>query len=743
MMKKTPLKYIFRLTQFDSLALFNDSPALSQEQNAVSNLSEAIPMNGSNSSRFQGFPRVLCALLASSAMLTAGCANMVTTATGSNSLDVPSSIGGKLYGGNQPVSFATVNLWFAGQGVGSLPTIAATTMSANDGYGSFSFTKNPTNGQATSGNTFSCPANDPLVYVVATGGNTLNSGPNTVNNSAAVFLAPYGDCFALDGSSYVNMTEVTTVATMAALQQYFNPASVSTPTAIAESFATDGTGQAKTAISNAFNLISNMVNLANGQALTTKTIPYGSIVVGTGASGTSVTATPEAAKINLIANILASCVNNASATAANCTTLFNNATPPDPTTTSRPYGTSFSNASDTLQAAYYMLTNPTNGSTTNLTNLFNLSSAIGAPFQPSLTSAPSDWTIAISYSSTSTCGTNTGHLINSAQDIAIDTYGGVWIANNEPAKGNLTLLSSNGIPVTCLSVGSGANTGIAIDSLGAIGQISNIWLADSGSSNVYRYKPGNATPTAFPITGVPRAIAADGTGNIYYTTPATTTLYELPQATTAATVIPAVVSTLVGSVPAHVMVDNTPAVWTTSGSNFVTRSASSSPNSGAGFTSTSISSLAPTYGISITAIPAGATKNYVYVGSDGGNNTLSLYQGIGTSYSSVINWPATGLSTPSAVVSDGAQNVWAINNASGANSLVAYGIGKQNISPAAGFQKAASYLGSGRSLIIDQSGNLWIGLDGTNSITEIVGAAVPVVQPYATALKTGNFQLIP
>ncbi len=700
-------------------------------------------MNGSNSPRFQGFPRSLCALLASSAMLTAGCANMVTTAASSNSLDVPSSISGKLYGGNQPVAFATVTLWYAGQGTGALPTVAATTTSANDGFGSFTFIKNATNGQASSGNTFSCPVSDPLVYVVATGGNTLNTGSSAVNNTASVFLAPYGDCFALNGSSHVNMTEVTTVATMAALQQYFNPASTSTATAIAESFATDGTGQSKTAMTNAFNLIPNMVNLASGRALTTKAIPYGSITVGTGAIGTSVTATPEAAKINLIANILASCVNNASASAANCTTLFNNATPPDPTTTSRPYGTTFTNATDTLQAAYYMLTNPTDGSTTNLNNLFNLSSAIGAPFQPSLTVAPSDWTIAISYSSSSSCGANTGHLINSAQDIAVDTYGGIWIANNEAGKGNLTYLSSNGVPVTCLAVGSGANTGIAIDSLGGIGQISNIWLADSGSSNVYRYKPGNASATAFPTTVAPLSIAADGTGNVYYTTPTTGSLFELPQATTAATVTPAVISTAVGSAPAHVMTDPAPAVWTTSGSNYITRSSSSTPNTGAGYTSAAVSTLSPTYGLSVTAIPAGGTKNYVYVGSDGGSNSLSLYQGIGTSYSSVLNWPATGLSTPAAVVSDGALNVWAINNASGANSLVAYGVGKQSISPVAGFQKPATYLGSGRSLIIDQSGNLWIGLDGTNSITEIVGAAVPVVQPYATALKTGNFQLIP
>ncbi len=56
--------------------------------------------------------RHLAALLASSAVLTAGCANMATTATSSNStFAVPTSLGGAVHGGNQPVQFATVQLY--------------------------------------------------------------------------------------------------------------------------------------------------------------------------------------------------------------------------------------------------------------------------------------------------------------------------------------------------------------------------------------------------------------------------------------------------------------------------------------------------------------------------------------------------------------------------------------------------------------------------------------------------------
>lgn len=692
---------------------------------------------------FKRSQRILAALVASGAVFATGCANMASTATGTGLLGQAATVGGSIHGGNQPVAFATVNLWYAGQG-STAASIGATTTSANNGSGSFSFVKDPTNGDTTTGNTYSCPSSDPLVYLVATGGNTINSGDNAVNNAASVFLAPLGDCNSISGSTFVDMTEVTTVATMAALQQYFNPSSTSTLSATAESFAFSGTGLAKTAITNAFATIPNLVNLANGKAITSLAIPAGSITAGVGYTGTSVTATPETAKINTIANILASCINNASATAANCTTLFNNAVPPDPTTTSRPTGTSFSNAADVLQAVYYMLTNPTDSNSTNLTNLFGLVSAAGAPFQPSLSSAPTDWTIAISYSSASTCGANTGHLINSAQGLAIDTFGGVWIANKEPGVGNLSQISANGVPVTCIAVGTGANTGITIDSLGGTGAISDIWLADSGASNVYRYLPGTSTSLAFPTAAPPMAIAADGTGNVYFTSPSNAVLYEIPQGVPAVSAVsPVSVATSIGSAPATVFVDSFEAVWTTSGSNFITRTASSTPNTGLGFTSTSGTQPTPTYGLSVTAVPSGGSQNYVFIDADGSSNSVSLLQGSGTSYTSVGGWPATGLSTPVGVASDGAQNVWAINNLAGANSIVEIGLAKQALSPAGGFVKSSTYLGGGRSLVIDQAGNVWVGLDGANSITEIVGAAVPVYQPYAGAISAGRFQTIP
>ena len=149
----------------------------------------------------QRSPRVLLALAASSAMLVTGCANMIPTATSANPLGVAASISGKVHGGNQPVSGAIVRLRFAGQsGLGkpnpSPYDVAATTVSASDGTGSFSFIKDPNNNVTypSSGNKFSCPLKvaDPFVYVEAIGGNTLNDGTSN-SNTAAVFLAPLSE----------------------------------------------------------------------------------------------------------------------------------------------------------------------------------------------------------------------------------------------------------------------------------------------------------------------------------------------------------------------------------------------------------------------------------------------------------------------------------------------------------------------------------------------------------------------
>ena len=709
-------------------------------------------MNGKHFAQRLGTKRNLLAALAASAVLTTGCSNMMTTTSTLTPQASGGHLSGSVFGGSQPVAFATVTLYYAGAtGAGSgdptsgatgAPIVAAVTTSADDGRGSFSFQKSATNGQTTSGNNFSCPTSgDPLVYVVARGGNTLNSHDSSVNNTAAAFLAVFGTCSQINASSFVSMTEVTTVASMVALQQYFNP--------VTESFGADGILVASTAMSNTLGTIANLVNVATGQAAGPTT--------ETGASSITVTVTPQTSKVNSLANIIASCVNNATASAAPCVTLFSNATPPDTAVTSRPYRTAaYSQATDVLQALYYMLTNPTNGSPANLQNLYNLIPAIGSAFQPTLTAAPNDWTVAITYSSTGTCGTG-GNFISKPQDLSIDSVGNVWIANGQSTTGNLSAISSAGVPVACTTSGGGALGGSVVDAVG------NVWTASPATNTITRYTPGTSSSTVFNTSVTPLAIFADGgdsgntISNIYFTSAATSSLYMIPQGAIAAgTTTPVQISASVGPNPVHVMVGKDQAIWVSSGSNFVSRvvaGASGDPNYLNGYSTSQFPVDTDSYGISINDFG-------IYVSSTNTNSSISVLAGSGTTYSMLSGFPATagtsGLSQPTAVALDGRSNVWTANltpnSGSGLNSLSEISQKGVALFPngtvSGGLQLDPTYLSAGRSIIIDQSGNVWVANEGpagtpANFITEIVGAAVPVYQPYARGLANGRFQNMP
>lgn len=693
-------------------------------------------MIGNNLPQLTGTKRSLLVLLASSALFTAGCSNMMSTAPSSGAVPQAKSIGGKVHGGFQPVIGATVKLYYAGQTPSFPTTEAATTTSAADG--SFSFTQSGTTGQPENGNIYSCPTtSNPLVYVIAKGGNTLGDGVSTESNSAAAFIGVYGDCSELTSSNFIELNEATTVATMVAVQQYFDPNS--------EGLSADGIGTAKIAIDSTPATIANMVNLTTGFAVTSTNIAG---IHGLGAS--TVVATPESSKINLMANILASCVNNTSASAPNCTTLFANAVPPNPATTGRPAGTRFSQATDVLQALYFMLTNPTSGGTTNQANLFGLSAGVGAAFQPILTDQPSDWTVAIVYSSTSSCGTGGGALFSAPSQVAIDLNGQVWVANGEVTNGNVVQLTSNGAPSACNSFGSGATaakSALFIDSTGSTGGAGKIWSSLSGSSTITRFNPIDSTHLTFTAAGPVLAITGDGTGNIFLST--ATGLYEIPAAFAAgatATTPTLLSSTVTNAV--SLMPDKTGAIWASSGTSTLQQVVGTTVNP---FTAS-----ANTQSVAVNS------ANNVFVSSVTPGNSISYFANGGSGYLLLgsVAGPLGGLNQPTAITLDGASNVWIVNMLADTNPAFAtdptapatqFGISEGSIngipfspdSSSGAFQKPASFLspGSQSGIMVDQSGNVWIAGGGAtnNFITEIVGAGVPLYQPYAQGLENGRF----
>ncbi len=147
---------------------------------------------------------------------------------------------------------------------------------------------------------------------------------------------------------------------------------------------------------NAFSMINSLTDIGTGSS-------------GTGSAGTAKNAwaTPWAAKINTIANVLAACIN---APDVNCAPLMSNATPT---------GAAHS-AADTIQAAYYMARNPTN----NVATLFGLTA--GTPPYSGLSTAPNDWGVFVGLAPQFAAG---GPAVASSYGGAIDEYGHAWLTN--------------------------------------------------------------------------------------------------------------------------------------------------------------------------------------------------------------------------------------------------------------------------------------------------------------------------
>ena len=708
------------------------------------------------------FGRCGLALLASAALFSAGCSNMVSTAPESGPIAQTGSITGRVHGGNQPVAFATVNLYFQGLGRPSpAASLQATTTSANDGAGSFSFILQPTGSSTTGSNNFQCPSGangNIMVYLVATSGNTMGTGTSD-RNTAAVFLAPLGPCGSINGGTTVDMSEVVSAASVTAFQQFldFTPGF--------PSISSDNIFTSTQALINAYtNLTTNLVNMSTGLARTSTTHTIGST---SSAAGITVTATPETAKINLIANILSSCVNNPNSSATNCTTLFNNAVPPNPILTANSNRT-FSTATDVLTAAYYMAINPTSSASgaSNLPALYALSPSVGAPYQPTLTTQPSDFTVGLQYTSSGTChGLTSGAdtFINSPYDLNVDLNGFVWVSNS--ASHEFSLMSPNGTPTQCLD-NAATSQGAAIDQQG------NVWWADNttnnaGSGSLFRATSAAVQNLTITTPGQPLAVTADGQGNVFFSVVGSSSLYEVPAAATInAPVTPVQISTLLGANSVKLIVDRSGSIFAATGGAYITRvtptNNTGDPNYLNGYSSTTFSEPVATFGV-------GSTASVGYTNSTPGTNGIfttsalsdeaNLLTGSGTSYTAGSGFPTTshfaGVSGARALAIDGAQNLWVANSSpdaySGLGAISEIALSGTALSPSptggnsGGFQKAASMLANSRSVVIDQGGNVWVGLSGSSTITEIVGAAVPIFQPYAQGLDPSidRFQLIP
>src|SRR5215475_381073 len=327
-------------------------------------------------------------------LVVGGCSGGGTNPAGGTAGAAKGPIKGALNGGQSPICNSTVTLVGAGL-EGNCGT--ATT----DSSGNFNIVPVACGAISTT-----------QMYIVATGGvpNT-NSCPGN-SNTAIALSAALGQFDSLPG--FVNIDEVTTVASVWALNQFlnFNGQSLLSP-----GLNTVGMDNAARAVTS-----KNLVDVSTGKAPAS----FGPGVL----SPTS--------KLYTLADMLASCVNTSSSGSPECTQLLCLAAPGGG---GSPCGVT--PLSDTLAAAINITRNPAD----NVTALFNLVTP-SSPFQPTLASAPTDWLLAITFN-------NIGGLSN-PWGIAIDGEGNVWTANN----GNNSVSKFN--PVGVALTGATGFTGFGI-----------------------------------------------------------------------------------------------------------------------------------------------------------------------------------------------------------------------------------------------------------------------------------------
>ena len=656
--------------------------------------------------------RFLLALLASAAIAITGCSNSMVSTVAGGTATPASKVGGNIHGGNQPVSGATVNLYLASDSsFASGATLAATTLSSSNGNGSFSFTKStgtPNNGTTS---TFSCPTNstDPYVFVVAKGGTTTNT-VGAVPNTDAEFIAPLGRCSAISASTNVYMSEVVTVATMAAIHAYMNPTNSAAPaTPIESTVGNDGIFVSHQALTDAFSGVSNMVDLSTG---------LGVASVQRVGVGVTMTVTPEVAKINQLANIISSCINQTTSDSSQCHAIYNAATrPPSSAQTSVPGATQHA-ATDLLTALYNIFTYPTNGGSSNLTTLYNLSPA-SAPYQPTLSSVPTDWTIGIAYTASGTCVGSGLPFLNNPAGITSDINGNMFVSNTVTA-GSQVEFDAVGIPIGCASVPSAA--GLVVDASG------NSWTGSGSANTITRYSSLFGSSLVFTTAAPVVSITADGFGDVFFSA-TNGNLYEIANGATApsATTPIQINSATVGT--GQVLIDPSNRVWAASGNSFITATQGTPSPVGTPTTLTFAAGATTTYAttaVSNTVAPTSSSQNGVLAS---GANTI---QALLTSPVFTVN-SGGGLNNPQAIALDGAQSVWVANGVG--SSLTAFDNAGNTLTPSSGYVKPSNFLAGQKSVFVDASGNVWLGLSNSNTITEVVGAAVPVYQPYASNIQ--------
>jgi len=388
---------------------------------------------------------------------------------------------GLVHGGQQPVTQSHIALFAtSSSGYGGTLTPLATTQTLSDGTFNISSSIN-------------CPSDSTSqAYVVSTGGNPgMTSG---TDNSAIFLVAALGPCTNLASVPYVVINEVTTVAAAYALSGFapvggagMTEAAVSGGGAMA-GITTSSTN--KQGLTDGFNNATNIVNITTGTANTAPSFGGNGVV--------------PVATINALADILQDCVNSLSATSSPCAgagKLFPSATPPT--------GSGISAPANVFQAALDVAQYPGN----NASALFGLISSQAA-FPTTLTAAPNDWTIGVTYTYAST-------VLVSGLGMGIDNYDNVFITGStgnttSPNETDLIVVSPQGVLGNSALMGT-TSTANNIRWIG-FDTSNNAYMTNGNAANIYKFVP---TTPSNPAAGSTAPVAplsystVSGTKNNY------------------------------------------------------------------------------------------------------------------------------------------------------------------------------------------------------------------------------------
>ncbi len=590
---------------------------------------------------------------------------------------------GRVHGGQQPIIGASVYLYavgttgYGGSAVSVLKSGSGTT---KDGNGNYYVTTGP-NGSFAVTEDYTCPSATAQVYLYSVGG---SAGSGT--NSAAGLLAGLGTCSDLTSSTFVYMDEVSTIATAYAMAGYATDAT---------HVSSSGTALAVTGVTNAFATVANLEDLGTGVALATTPGTNGTVPQG---------------EIDTLANILAACINSTGSGSTACTTLLGDAKNGSATPT------------DTATAAINIAHNPG----ANLSALFGLQTA-NSPFQPMLSAAPNDFTIAIGYTG--------GGMLQGVGGLSIDASGNVWIADistadfNAATGGGVTKLSPTGAELS----GAGGYTAggqiqapydVEIDASG------HAWVTNPASiTEMSSTGTAISTGTGYPIAESGEDLSAwdiaiDAQGHVWCTDAVNDLLIELSSTG----------SLLSGEGFAGGGLNGPIGLaFDTNGNSWISNTGYTAPygtsisefsDSGTANSHSPFSGLNKPSGISVS--PSGD----IWVANNGSGNVIEL-----SSSGSVLFTSSTssgGLNGPEDAVVDSAGNVF-VTDTSG-TSISEFTSAGTAISPATGYKGGG--LTAPYAEALDGSGNLWTQSNGTtgSNVVEFVGIASPVVTPIVANL---------